>query len=117
MKLIFKPIDYYFVIIIFLLQMGIGVFHYIIYIEPAYFVKHPTLGPIHQYINILDLKLAEIGETLEENPNDLKSNQTLAKIYYAQGYYGKAANIFRKILSINPRNKEAKRMLAKLEQN
>jgi tetratricopeptide (TPR) repeat protein len=89
----------------------------VIDIEPAYFVKHPTLGPIHQYINILNIKLEEINETLEDNPNELKSNQTLAKIYYAQGYFGKAANIYRKILSISPKNKEAKKMLAILEKN
>lgn len=87
----------------------------VIEIDPAYFVAHPTLGPIHQYINIIDLMLKELGDKLKENPNDLKSNQTLAKIYYAQGFYGKSANLYRKILQINPRHTEAKKMLAKLE--
>ncbi len=87
----------------------------VIGIDPAYFVAHPTLGPIHQYINIIDVTLKELADKLKNNPNDLKSNQTLAKIYYAQGYYGKSANLYRKILTINPRHAEAKKMLAKLE--
>jgi tetratricopeptide (TPR) repeat protein len=87
----------------------------IVRIEPSYFVKHPTLGPLHQYINIIDVVLKEIDQNLKNNPNDVNSNTTLAKIYYAQGYYGKAANVYRKILTINPNDQEARKMLAKLE--
>ena len=85
--------------------------------DPSYFVAHPTLGPEHNYINILDVTLEELNEKLENNPEDLSANQTMAKIYYAQGFNGKAANIYRKILSFSPNNNEAKKMLAKLESN
>jgi tetratricopeptide (TPR) repeat protein len=87
----------------------------IVKIEPTYFVKQPTLGPMHQYINIIDVVLQEIDQKLKDNPNDVDANTTLAKIYYAQGFYGKAANVYRKILTINPNDQEARKMLAKLE--
>jgi len=84
-------------------------------IDPSYFVAHPTLGPEHNYINIVDITLSELDESLKDNPDDLSSNQTMAKIYFAQGFFGKAANIYRKILKIRPNDSEAKEMLAKLE--
>jgi tetratricopeptide (TPR) repeat protein len=87
----------------------------IVHIDPSYFVAHPTLGALHNYINILDLVIEELDGKLKANPNDVQSNLTLAKIFYAQGFHGKAANLFRKILSINPNEVEAKKMLAKLE--
>jgi Tfp pilus assembly protein PilF len=87
----------------------------VVSIDPAYFVAHPTLGPLHNYINIIDVVLKELDDTLKSDPNDLQANLTTAKIYYAQGFHGKAANLFRKILSINPNEKEAKKMLAQLE--
>ena len=87
----------------------------VVSIDPSYFVVHPTLGPMHNYINIIDLVLKELDDKLKSNPNELQANLTMAKIYYAQGFNGKAANLFRKILSINPNEQEAKRMLAQLE--
>lgn len=96
-------------------QLALNKYKEVISIEPSYFVSHPTLGPIHHYINIVDMVMGELSDKLKANPQDLKSNVTLAKIYYAQGFYGKAANIYRKVLSINPGNSEARKMLAKLE--
>lgn len=87
----------------------------VVSIDPAYFVAHPTLGPMHNYINIIDLVLKELDDKLKANPNELQANLTMAKIYYAQGFHGKAANLFRKILSINPNEQEAKKMLAQME--
>ena len=87
----------------------------VITIDPSYFVAHPTLGPEHNYINILQVTLEELDEKIKNDPEDLPANQTMAKIYYAQGFNGKAANIYRKILSFSPNNNEAKEMLAKLE--
>ncbi len=84
-------------------------------IDPGYFIAHPTLGPEHNYINIIDITLKELEEKLSANPDDLPSNQMMAKIFYAQGFHGKAANIYRKILKISPNDSEAKSMLAKLE--
>lgn len=87
----------------------------VISIDPSYFVAHPTLGPEHNYINIMDITLRELDVNLKNNPDDLTSNQMMAKIYFAQGFYGKAANVYRKILKIRPNDSEAKKMLAKLE--
>jgi tetratricopeptide (TPR) repeat protein len=87
----------------------------VVQIDPAYFATHPTLGAFHNYINIIDVVLEELDETLKSNPNDLSANLTLAKIYYAQGFHGKAANVFRKVLTINPNEPEAKKMLAQME--
>jgi len=96
-------------------EKALAQYKLVVSIDPAYFVAHPTLGPIHNYINILDLVLDELDKKLKANPNDIQSNLMLAKIYAAQGFNGKAANLFRKILSINPNDSEAKRMLAQLE--
>jgi tetratricopeptide (TPR) repeat protein len=96
-------------------EQGLAEYKKVISIDPSYFVAHPTLGPEHNYINIMDITLRELDVKLKSDPEDLTSNQTMAKIYFAQGYYGKAANIYRKILKIRPNDSEAKKMLAKLE--
>jgi tetratricopeptide (TPR) repeat protein len=96
-------------------ELALAKYKEIVSVDPAYFVAHPTLGPLHNYINILDMVLQELDSNLKQNSNDIQSNLTLAKIYYAQGFHGKAANIYRKILSINPNDREAKKMLAQLE--
>jgi len=96
-------------------EQGLAEYKKVISIDPSYFVAHPTLGPEHNYINIMDVTLRELDEKLKDNPEDLTSNLTMAKIYDAQGFYGKAANILRKILKIRPNDSEAKKMLAKLE--
>jgi tetratricopeptide (TPR) repeat protein len=98
-------------------EKGLAQYKKVIPIDPGYFVAHPTLGPEHNYINIMEITLRELNENLDKNPNDLSSNQTMAKIFYAQGYHGKAANVYRNILKISPNDHEAKSMLAKLEKN
>lgn len=87
----------------------------VVEIDPTYFAVHPTLGPFHNYINIIEVVLSDLDKVLKERPEDLSANLTLAKIYYAQGFHGKAANVFRKVLTINPNEPEAKKMLAQLE--
>ena len=96
-------------------DIALAIYKEVVYIDPGYFVAHPTLGPVHNYVNILTIVLAEIDNQLKSDPNNLKANLTLAKIYHAQGFSGKAANIYRKVLSINPNDREAKKNLAKLE--
>lgn len=96
-------------------QKSLAKYKEVVQIDPGYFVNHPTLDAYHNYINIIDVVLSDLDNTLKEKPNDLAANMSLAKIYYAQGYHGKAANVFRKVLSINPNEQEAKKMLAQLE--
>jgi tetratricopeptide (TPR) repeat protein len=85
-------------------------------LEPGIIVSQPTLGEVHRYINILDRFVKEVNDKLELNPNDPRSNLVLAKVFQAQGQYGKSANLLRKVLTINPGNSEAKRLLARLEE-
>ena len=55
-------------------------------------------------------------EKLAKQPNDEKANITLAKLFEAQGNYGKAANLARRVLAFNPQNKEAKELLKAIDQ-
>jgi len=96
-------------------QAALRQYKEVIDIDPSYFVAHPTLGPTHQYINIVDVYLEELSNTLKEKPNDIKANQTMAKIFYDQGYHGKAANICRKILEFDSSNLVAKDILQKID--
>lgn len=97
------------------LQLAIEQYRKVFQIEPALFVNKPTLGPEHQYKNVLDIFLGELETKVKSNPNDAKSNLVLAKVFRAQGFNGKAANILRSILDRNPRNEEAKSLLARIE--
>lgn len=97
------------------LPQAIEQYKKVFYIDPALFVRKPTLGVEHQYINVLQIFLRELDTKIKRNPNDAKSNFILAKVFRAQGFNGKAANILRSILNRNPRNKEAKTLLARIE--
>ncbi|APF17200.1 Tetratricopeptide TPR_1 repeat-containing protein [Caldithrix abyssi DSM 13497] len=88
----------------------------IFYLNPAYIVKHPSLGPEFRYLNILDKFKKELEETLQKNPNDVRANLVLAKVFEAQGNYGKAANLARRVLAFNPQNKEAQKLLKSISQ-
>ena len=88
----------------------------IFYLNPGYIVKHPSLGPEFRYLNILEKFRKEVEETLKKNPNDVKANLTLAKLFEAQGNYGKAANLARRVLAFNPQNEEAKKLLKAIDQ-
>jgi hypothetical protein len=83
--------------------------------DPAIFVDHPTLGPEHQYINVLDKFRNEIEEKLQRDPNNPGHNLLMAKVFRAQGQYGKAANLARKVLAVSPGNSEAKAILEKIQ--
>lgn len=96
-------------------NLAIEMYRKVFKIDPAYFVHHPTLGPEHQYINILEKFKKEVNEKLSRNPNDPQSNLIMAKIFKAQGHLGKAANLARKVLTNSPNNTEAKQLLAALQ--
>ncbi len=97
------------------LPLAIEQYRKVFQIDPSLFVRKPTLGPEHQYKNVLQTFLAELEQKVKRNPNDAKSNLVLAKVFRAQGFNGKAANILRSILNRNPRNAEAKSLLARIE--
>ena len=99
------------------LNLAIEEYKRVFYIEPAIFVHQPTLGPEHQYKNVFEVFMQELNDKITRNPQDAKSNLVLAKVFKAQGYNGKAANILRSILSRNPSDKEAKTLLARIEKS
>ena len=84
-------------------------------IEPGIFVNHPTLGKEHQYINVLKKFRREIEEELRREPNHPRNNLVLARLFSAQGQYGKAANLARKVLAVSPNNNQAKDLLKKIQ--
>jgi len=45
-------------------ELALAKYKEIVYVDPSYFVAHPTLGPLHNYINILDVVLGELDEKL-----------------------------------------------------
>jgi len=85
-------------------------------IEPVLFVNHPTLGVEHQYINVLKKFRDEVEKQLRREPNHPGNNLLMARLFKAQGHYGKAANLARKVLAVNPGNSQAKALLEKIQQ-
>jgi len=96
-------------------DQAIDQYRKVFYLEPGIFVHQNTLGAEHRYVNIYETFKKELDDQLTVNPGNPKNNLVLAKIYEAQGYYGKAANLLRNVLSSNPANEEAKLVLARVE--
>ena len=84
-------------------------------LEPSLILEQQTLGPEHNYVNIYKEFRGELDEKLKLNPNDPKNNLIMAKIFKAQGNYGKAANLLRRVLTQSPNNQEAKSLLASIQ--
>ncbi|MCK5346130.1 MAG: tetratricopeptide repeat protein, partial [Candidatus Heimdallarchaeota archaeon] len=97
------------------LHIAIEQYKKVFYLKPGIFVNKPTLGEKHQYRNVLNIFMHDLETKIKRNPNDAKSNIVLAKVFRAQGFNGKAANVLRSILTKNPRNKDAKILLARIE--
>ena len=95
--------------------LAIDQYRKVFFIEPAIFVNQPTLSEVHRYINIYDVFKKELDDRIQTNPNNPRDNMILAKIFQAQGHYGKSANILRKVLTQNPNNNEAKILLAQIQ--
>ena len=89
----------------------------IFYIDPRFFVLHPTLGQEFQYINVLDKFRGETERNLQRDPDNPRENLVLARLFQEKGEYGKAANLARKVLSITPNNRTAKKILAQIQKN
>jgi superkiller protein 3 len=96
-------------------QAALEQYRRIFYIDPRFFVLHPTLGPEFQYINVLDKFRAETEKNLQQNPDSPRENLVLARLFQEKGEYGKAANLARKVLSLNPNNRTAKDILKNIE--
>jgi tetratricopeptide (TPR) repeat protein len=95
-------------------EMAIDEYRKAFQYDPAFFYFKQTLGKEFQYVNIYNKFKAELDEKVKTNPNNPTTNITLAKLYKAQGYKGKASNLLRKVLAATPNNKEAKKLLAQM---
>jgi len=84
-------------------------------IDPGYFVDYSKLGPEYGEVDILDLVKSELEQEIRIDPNNITSSLSLANILYSQGFSGKAAVLYRKILSLRPEEKTAKKMLARID--
>jgi tetratricopeptide (TPR) repeat protein len=82
--------------------------------DPDYFVGYSNLGPLYDDMDILAVVIEELETEVREDPHNIKSNLSLANIYHAQGYNGKAAIIYRRVLSLYPEHQKAKTMLARI---
>jgi tetratricopeptide (TPR) repeat protein len=82
--------------------------------DPDYFVGYSKLGPLYDDMDILAVVIEELETDVRADPHDVNSSLSLANIYHAQGYNGKAAIIYRRVLSLYPEHKKAKTMLARI---
>ncbi len=83
-------------------------------IDPRYFIDFPRLGPEFDNVDVLAQVTKDLEQEVRIDPNNISSSLSLANILYAQGFRGKAAALYRKVLSLQPEQKTAKSMLAKM---
>jgi tetratricopeptide (TPR) repeat protein/TolB-like protein len=82
--------------------------------DPGYFVGYPNLGPLYDDMDILTVVIEELEIEVKADPHNIDASLSLANIYHTQGYNGKAAIIYRRVLSLYPEHKKAKTMLARI---
>jgi len=84
-------------------------------IDPVYFLDYPKLGKEYDEVDVLNLVKNELEQEIRLDPGNISSSLSLANILYAQGYKGQAALLYRKVLALQPGEKTAKKMLARME--
>jgi len=84
-------------------------------IDPSYFIEYPRLGKAYNEIDVLAAVTSELEQEVREDPHNIASSLSLANIYFAQGFQGRAANLYRKVLSLRPGEETARQMLARIE--
>ncbi len=87
----------------------------VVRIDPGYFLDYPKLGPEYDEVDVLAMVKSELEQEVRTDPGNISSSLSLANILYAQGMRSQAAGLYRKILSLQPEEKTAKNMLAKME--
>jgi tetratricopeptide (TPR) repeat protein len=85
--------------------------------DPEYFIGYSNLGPLYDDIDVLAVVIGELEAEVRADPHNVDSSLSLASIYHAQGYNGKAATLYRRVLSIYPQHNKAKVMLARINGN
>ncbi|MCB9057730.1 MAG: tetratricopeptide repeat protein [Calditrichae bacterium] len=94
--------------------LAIAQYKHAFYIDPSIYLKKPTLGPVHQYINVLEPFMDDLNRRLKSNPDDVEANITMAKVQIEQGNYSGAKNFLEKVLRLQPGNSEARSLSASL---
>ena len=82
--------------------------------DPEYFVGYSNLGPLYDDMDVLAVVIEELEAEVRADPHNVDSSLSLASIYHAQGFNGKAATLYRRVLSIYPQHNKAKVMLARI---
>jgi tetratricopeptide (TPR) repeat protein len=83
-------------------------------IDPSYFIDYPRLGKAYDDIDVLQTVIKELESEIQGDPHNIPASLSLANIFFAQGFQGKAAVLYRKVLTIQPREKTAQQMLARI---
>ena len=82
--------------------------------NPEYFIGYSNLGPLYEDMDVLAVVIGELETEVRADPHNVNSCLSLAGIYQLQGFTGKAALLYRRVLSLYPQHKEAKVMLARM---
>jgi len=86
----------------------------VLVIDPTNGEVARTLKEMEASFVVKEIDLHDAKTVRDERPKEL-ATMTLAGIYAAQGYYNKALRIYNEVLEREPRNREAREMVAKLE--
>jgi tetratricopeptide (TPR) repeat protein/TolB-like protein len=85
--------------------------------DPEYFIGYSSLGPLYDDMDVLAVVIEELEAEVRADPHNIDSSLSLASIYHAQGFNGKAVTLYRRVLSISPQHNKAKDMLARINGN
>ena len=96
------------------LDKALEEYKFVVRSDPEYFIGYSKLGPLYDDMDVLAVVIEELEAEVRADPHNVDSSLSLASIYYAQGFNGMAATLYRRILSISPQHNKAKDMLAQI---
>jgi Tfp pilus assembly protein PilF len=96
------------------IEKAITEYKKVVRMDPNYFVGYSNLGPLYDDMDVLAVVIEELEMEVRADPHNISSSLSLANIYHVQGYNGKAAILYRRVLSLYPQNEKAKVMLARI---
>jgi tetratricopeptide (TPR) repeat protein len=97
------------------LDQALSEYKQVALLDPSYVTEIPEFGPRSENQVLIDNIVKELLSDLKADPDNIDYNLRLANIFYAQGYRGKAANLYRKILLLDPGEAKAQQGLARIE--
>lgn len=90
-------------------------FEEVIVLKPTFAEVWNRRGDVHAALHDEDLALADYARTLELNPYEFGTMQSIGEIWMGRRNYRKAAEFFRRALEINPTLSETAEILRSLE--